>query len=162
LEGLLREVVRNAQILRKEANFNIEQMLPEKFFDEYYSEEKKIIVPVYMSTSLNKDIAYRFAKGNPYRFIIKLNLPKNHPAVYMENLTPNDTIHFGNEEEINVIRNTEIIIKNLTKATNPLNNKEIYELEGDVVGFIDVKPKPKEEFKFDNEMSEILNVILKK
>ncbi len=142
------------------ADFNIGRIAPEKFFEEYFSEGKKVVVPIYMSTSFNKNIAFRFAEKNPYRFIIKLNLPKNHPAVYMENLTPNDANHYGNEEEINVIKNSEIIIKNLKKVTNPLNNKEIFEIEGDVIGFVDVKPKPKEEFKFNDDMLELLKVIM--
>lgn len=143
-----------------EANdFNIGRMLPEEFFEQYYFEGKKVIVPIYMSTSLDKNIAYRFAKSNPNRFIIKLNIPKNHPAVYMENLAPNDGEHYGNEEEINVIKNSEIVIKNLTKIKNPLNNKELYQIEGDVVGFKDIKPKPKEEITFDDESLALLEAM---
>ena len=143
-----------------EANdFNIGRISPEEFFEEYYSNGKKVIVPIYMSTSLDKNIAYRFAKNNPNRFIIKLNIPKNHPAVYMENLAPNDDEHYGNEEEINVIKNSEIVIKNLTKIKNPLNNKEIYQIEGDIVGFKDIKPKPKEEITFDDESLALLEAL---
>lgn len=164
----LSEIMKNIRLPQKitvyrameAADFNIERIVPEKFFEEYFSEGKKVVVPIYMSTSLNKNIAFGFAEKNPYRFIIKLNLPKDHPAVYMENLTPNDANHYGNEEEINVIKNSEVVIKNLKKITNPLNNKEIYEIEGDIVGFIDVKPKPKEEFKFNDDMLELLKVIM--
>ena len=111
-----------------------------------------------MSTSLDENIAYRFAKKNPYRFIIKLNIPQDHPAVYMEELAPNDGEHYGYEEEINVIRNSEVVLKNLKKVINPLNNKEIYQIEGDITGFKDIAPKPKEEFVMD-EMLELLNAI---
>ena len=140
-------------------DFNIDEILPEEFFRNYYSKNKKITVPIYMSSSLDKNVAYRFAKSNPYRFIIKLNIPKGHPAVYMENLAPNDTNHFDNEQEINVIRNSEIIIKNLKKTINPLSNNEIYELEGDVIGFKDIKPKPKE-VVLDDEMIEFRKMLL--
>ena len=46
-----------------EANdFNIGRILPEEFFARYYQEGKTVTIPIYMSTSLDKDIAYRFAK----------------------------------------------------------------------------------------------------
>ena len=141
-------------------DFNIDEFSAEEFFEKYYSDGKKITVPIYMSSSLDKNVAYRFAKSNPYRFIIKLNIPKGHPAVYMENLAPHDTNHFDNEEEINVIRNSEIIIKNLKKTINPLSNDEIYELEGDVIGFKDIKPKPKE-VVLDDEMIEFRKMLLR-
>ena len=143
-----------------EANdFNIGKLTPDEFFSEYFSEGKKVVVPIYMSTSLDENIAYRFAKKNPYRFIIKLNIPQDHPAVYMEELAPNDGEHYGYEEEINVIRNSEVVLKNLKKVINPLNNKEIYQIEGDITGFKDIAPKPKEEFVMDDEMLELLNAI---
>lgn len=143
-----------------EANdFNIGRISPEEFFEKYYSDGKKVIVPIYMSTSLDKNIAFRFAKDNPYRFMIKLNIPKDHPAVYMENLAPKDDEHYGNEEEVNVIKNSEIVIKNLTKVKNPLNNKEIYQIEGDIVGYKDIKPKPKEEVVFDDESLALLEAL---
>lgn len=142
-----------------EANdFNIGRLKPEDFIKEYFEDGKNVVVPIYMSTSLDKNIAFRFAKDNPYRFIIKLNVPQNHPAVYMEELTPNDGEYYGYEEEINVIKNSEVILKNLKKIKNPLNNKEIYQIEGDVVGFKDVKP-PKRELVMDEEMLELLNAL---
>lgn len=140
-----------------EANdFNIGRLMPEDFFKEYYEENKKVVIPIYMSSSLDKNIAFRFAKNNPYRFLIKLNIPQNHPAVYMEELAPNDDSHYGQEEEINIIKNSEVILKNLKKVINPINNQEIYQIEGDIIGFKDIKPKPKEEFILDDEMLELL------
>ena len=112
-----------------------------------------------MSTSFDKNIAFRFAKNAPNRFIIKLNVPKNHPAVYMEELTPNDV--YDKEDEVNVIKNSEIVLKNLKKVENPLNKEIIYEVEGDVVGFKDVKPTPKEDFVMDDEMLELFNAFKK-
>ena len=47
----------------------------------------------------------------------------------------------------------------MKKIKNPLNNQEIYQLEGDVVGFKDILPEPKEEFVMDDEMLELLNAI---
>jgi hypothetical protein len=111
-------------------------------------------------TSFDKNIAFRFAKNAPNRFIIKLNVPKNHPAVYMENLTSGDVKLFGGEEEINVIKNSEMIIKNLKKGVNPLNNKEIYEIEGDVIGFKDVKSKQRE-VVLDEDVIEFRKMLLK-
>ena len=112
-----------------------------------------------MSTSFDKNIAFRFAKNVPNRFIIKLNVPKNHPAVYMEELTPNDV--YDKEDEVNVIKNSEIVLKNLKKVENPLNKEIIYEVEGDVVGFKDIKPEPKKEFVMDEEMLELFNAFKK-
>ena len=43
---------------------------------------KKVVVPIYMSTSLDENIAYRFAKKNPYRFIIKLNIPQRKKPMF--------------------------------------------------------------------------------
>ena len=47
----------------------------------------------------------------------------------------------------------------LKKIKNPLSNQEVYQIEGDVIGFRDIKPLPKEEIKFDKEMLELLNAI---
>lgn len=140
-------------------DFNIGEMKPEEFFSEYYQDGKKVVIPIYMSTSFDKNIAFRFAKNAPNRFIIKLNVPKNHPAVYMEELTPNDV--YDKEDEVNVIKNSEIVLKNLKKVENPLNKEIIYEVEGDVVGFKDVEPMPKEEFVMDDEMLELFNAFKK-
>ena len=140
-------------------DFGIGRLLPDEFFNEYYEEGKNVTVPIYMSTSLDKNIAFRFAEKNPYRFIIKLNVPQNHPAVYMEELTPGDA--YDKEDEVNIIRNSQIILKNLQKIKNPLNNKEIYQIEGDVVGFKDVKPEPEKEFAMDAEMLELFNLFKK-
>jgi len=140
-------------------DFNIGRLTPEEFFNEYFSEGKKVVVPVYMLSSLDKNIAFRFASNKPYRFIIKLDVPQNHPAVYMEELAPNDGEVFDNEEEVSIIRNSEVILKNVKKIKNPLDNKEIYQVEGEVIGFRDVIPKQKEEIAIDDDMLELLEAI---
>lgn len=141
------------------SDFNIGRLTPEEFFNEYFCEGKKVVVPVYMLSSLDKNVAFRFAENKPYRFIIKLDVPQNHPAVYMEKLAPSDGEVFDNEEEISVIRNSEVILKNVKKIRNPLNNQEIYQVEGEVIGFRYVEPKPKEEIALDDDMLELLEAI---
>ena len=144
-----------------EANdFGIGKLLPEEFFSEYYEEGKNVVIPIYMSTSFDKNVAFKFAECNPYRFIIKLDVPQNHPAVYMEELTPGDP--YDKEDEVNVIRNSEIVLKNLQKIKNPLNNQEIYQIEGEVIGFKDVITEPEKDFVMDEEMLELFNVLKKK
>ena len=49
----------------------------------------------------------------------------------------------------------------LQKIKNPLNDKEIYQIEGDVVGFKDIKLEPKKEFAMDAEMLELFNLFKK-
>ena len=135
-----------------EANdFNIGRMLPEEFLTEYYREGKSIVVPIYMSTSLDKNIAYRFAKDKPERFIINLKVDKDVPAVYMEGFCPGDGKAFGYEDEINIIRNAKIILGKLSKTINPLNNKKIYEIDGHVTGFVDVPSVPMPKYQPDDE-----------
>ena len=138
-------------------NFNIGRITPEEFFREYYKEGKTVTVPIYMSTSLDKNIAYRFAKDNPYRFMIKLKVPKDTPAIYMENLVPCD-VH-GAEDELNIIRNSMLRFGKVTKKTNPLDGKPIYELEGTILGYKDVPVAPRPEFQPDPEMFELLNAL---
>lgn len=141
-------------------DFNIGQLEPEEFFQKYYREGKQITIPVYMSTSFDKKIAYTYQKNNPNRFILKLDIPKGHPAVYMEKLTPGDGSVYGNEDEINVIRNSVIELGKLTKKTNPLTNKPIYEVEAKVVGFKDVPVEPKKtEMTMDDDMLDLMQAL---
>ncbi len=143
-----------------EANdFNIGRILPEEFFARYYQEGKTVTIPIYMSTSLDKDIAYRFAKDNPYRFVINLKVPKDTPAVYMEKLAPCDDVVYQNEQEINVIKNAIVRFGKMKKSVNPLTQKPVYEVEGTVVGYKDVPPPPKETFEFDEEAMELLRAM---
>jgi hypothetical protein len=68
---------------------------------------------------------------------------------------------YDKEDEVNVIRNSQIVLKKLQKIKNPLNDKEIYQIEGDVVGFKDIKLEPKKEFAMDAEMLELFNLFKK-
>ena len=140
-------------------DFNIGRLTPEQFFEEYYKEGKTVTVPIYMSTSLDKNIAYRFAKDNPFRFLIKLNVPKDTPAVYMENLTPGDP--YDNEDELLVTKNALVKLGKVTKTINPLNNKAVYEIEGTIVGHKFIKPEIKPAYNPDNdpEMQEFLSAF---
>lgn len=113
-------------------DFNISRLTPDEFFKEYFKEGKVVTEPIYMSTSLDKNIAYRFAQNNPYRFIINLKVPKGHPAVYMEKLAPGDAKHYGGEEEITIIKNSLVKLKKLKKKINSLNNQPIYEIDATV------------------------------
>ena len=143
-----------------EANdFNIGRILPEEFFAKYYQEGKTVTIPIYMSTSLDKNIAYRFAKDNPYRFVINLKVPKDTPAVYMEKLAPNDDIVYNNEQEINIIKNAIVKFGKMKKSVNPITQKPVYEVEGTVVGYKDVPPAPRETFQFDDEAMELLKAL---
>ena len=142
-------------------DFGLIDVTPEEFVKKYYKKGKNITVPVYMHSSFDEHIAYRFGKAEN-RFIMKLNLPKGHPAVYMEKLAPGDDKHYDYEEEVNIIRNSQIELKDVKKVINPLNNKEIYIIEGDVTGFKDVPTEKKNnEFVFDDEMLELLEAIKK-
>ena len=140
-------------------DFNIGTLSPEEFFAKYYKEGKTVTIPIYMSSSLDKNIAYRFAKNRPNRFIIKLKVPKDHPAVYMERLAPCDGVHYGFEDELNIIKNSQVKFGKLVKGVNPVTNEPIYELEGTIVGFRDIKPKPKPEFVMDDEMMELFKAL---
>ena len=146
-----------------EANdFNIGRMLPEEFFEEYYKEGKIVTVPQYMSTSLDKNIAYRFSKNNPHRFVIKLKVPEKTPAVYMEELTPGDP--YGAEDELLITKNAMIKLGKIVKSINPLNNSPVYEIEGTIVGhrFIKPEPKPVHNFEADSEFQEFINALKNK
>lgn len=143
-------------------DFNIGRLTPDEFFKQYFKEGKVVTVPIYMSTSLDKNIAYRFAKNNPYRFIINLKVPKGHPAVYMEKLAPGDALHYRNEEEINIIKNSLVKFDKVSKKINPLNSQQIYEIDGTVIGFKDIPPPPPKEFVMDDEMQELLKAIMNK
>ena len=140
-------------------DFNIGSISPEEFFAQYYKEGKTVTVPIYMSTSLDQNIAFRFAKKNPNRFIIKLKVPKDTPAVYMENLAPGDGAAYGYEDELNIIRNANVRFGKVTQKINPLNNQKVYELEGTVVGFRDVPVAPQPEFQMDDEMMELMRAL---
>ena len=142
-------------------DFQIGRISPEEFFAKYYQEGKIVTVPIYMSTSLDKNIAYRFAENNPYRFILKLNVPKDTPAAYMEELTPGDT--YGAEDELLVTKNAMLQLGKFTKEINPLNKQPIYELEGTVVGHRFIKPEPirQQPPEEDPEMMELINAIRK-
>lgn len=112
-----------------------------------------------MSTSLDPNVAYRFAKKNPNRFIIKLKVPENTPAVYMEHLAPGDDIHYGYVDELNIIRNARVKFGKLVKSINPLNKESVYELDGTIVGFRDIKPAPKPEVVMDDDMLDLLRAL---
>lgn len=153
---------RDVQLHRAmEANdFNIGRISPEEFFQKYYQEGKTVTVPIYMSTSLDKDIAYRFAKDNPYRFVINLKAKKGTPAVYMEKLAPNDDAFYNNEEEINVIRNSLVRFGKMRKTTHPQTGKPLYELDAEVVGYVDVPTAPREEYKVPDEFMDLYNALM--
>lgn len=131
------------------SDFNIGRIMPEEFFEKYYHEGKVVTIPVYMHTSLDKNIAYRFTKNNPYRFVIKLDVPKNTPAVYMEELAPEDVYDF--EGELLVTKNTLVELGKLKTGINPLNNMPIYELEGKIVGHKYIKPEPPKLYNFEDD-----------
>ncbi len=142
-------------------DFQVGRIMPEEFFEKYYKEGKTVTVTIYMHTSLDKNIAYRFAKDNPYRFIIKLNISRNTPAVYMEELTPGDVYDF--EDELLVTKNTIVEWGKLNKTINPLNMNPIYELEGTVLGHRYIKPTPHKTYNFENdtEYQELIKAIKK-
>ncbi|MBR1460784.1 hypothetical protein IJ596_04040 [bacterium] len=144
------------------SDFGIGNITPEKFFEKYYKEGKIVTMPIYMESTFDKNVAYRFAgKKDENRFIIKLNVPKDTPAVYMERLTPGDGDVYGNEDELNIIKNSILKFGKLTKTTNPRNGEPIYEVDAEILGFRDIKPAPKQEFEMDNEMRELFEAMLK-
>lgn len=140
-------------------DFNIGRITPEQFFKEYYKEGKEVVVPIYMSTSFDKNIAYRFAEKNPHRFIINLKVDKDIPAVYMEKLCPGDDEVYGHEQELNIIRNAKLVLGKVRQTVNPWDNQKIYELDAHVTGFVDVKPEPEPVYEYNEEDLELLSAI---
>ena len=140
-------------------DFQIGRIMPEEFFEKYYQEGKIVTVPIYMHSTLDKNVAYRFAQNNPYRFIIKMDIPENTPAVYMEELTPEDV--YDNEDEIVVTKNSFVQLGKLTKSINPLTNEPIYEIEGKIVGHQYVRPAPQKTYNFeeDSEYQELAKAL---
>lgn len=65
----------------------------------------------------------------------------------------------GAEDELNIIRNSMVRFGKMTKQTNPLDRKPIYEVEGTIVGYKDVPSIPKPKFEPDDEMLEFINAI---
>lgn len=130
-------------------DFQIGRIAPKEFLEKYYQEGKTVTVPIYMHSTLDKNVAYRFAKNNPYRFIIKMDVPENTPAVYMEELTPGDP--YDNEDELVITKNMLVKWGKLTMGVNPINNEPIYELEGTIVGQKYVKPTPRKSYNFEDD-----------
>ena len=144
------------------SDFGIGKISPEEFFEKYYQEGKIVTMPAYMESTFDKNVAYRFAqKKNEGRFIIKLDVPKDTPAVYMEKLAPGDDQHYDYEDELNIIKNSILQFGKLTKTINPVNGEPIYELEAKVLGYRDITPPPPKEFVIDDDMREIYEAITK-
>ena len=167
----LSEIMKNIRLPQKTtvyramqgSDFGIGEITPEKFFEKYYKEGKIVTMPIYMESTFDKNVAYRFArKKGEDRFIIKLNVPKDTPAVYMEKLAPGDGETYDYEDELNIIKNSILKFGKLTKTTNPYNGKPIYEVEAEILGFRDIKPAPREKFEMDEDMKELFEAIQKK
>ncbi len=144
------------------SDFGIGKISAEDFFNKYYKEGKIVTMPIYMESTFDKNVAYRFArKKGEDRFIIKLDVPKDTPAVYMEKLAPGDGETYDYEDELNIIKNSILKFGKLTKTINPLNGEPIYVVEAKILGFRDITPPPKQEFVMDDEMREIFEAIQK-
>ena len=97
-------------------DFGRDTLSAEEFAKKIYKKGKTFKLPLFTSTTLDKNIVHDFMGVKDRSFIFRVNTPKGTNGVYMEKLPNLRYTH--NEEEILLARNLKYKFKNCTKEND--------------------------------------------